>query len=141
MTEENSYVFTILLKQIWGKNIAADEVVVLNEYKDRSIHHKESVEKFGDIGWINNNLAQLESFPKEMIRQKIKARMAKPGNAGGPGSPADKNYLIATTSPTHIKVHKYWRYAFLILFILTKILLAILIYIVSKYWKYIHTSF
>lgn len=45
------------------------------------------------------------------------------------------NYIPAyeiTTS--HIKVHKYWRIAFLVLFILSKIFLAFLIYYIIKFY-------
>lgn len=45
------------------------------------------------------------------------------------------NYIAAfEVSSDHIKVHKYWRIAFLVLFILSKIFLAFLIYYIIKFY-------
>lgn len=45
------------------------------------------------------------------------------------------NYIPAfEVSSSHIKVHKHWRIAFLVLFILSKIFLAFLIYYIIKFY-------
>jgi hypothetical protein len=44
-----------------------------------------------------------------------------------------KQYITAEVSSTHIRVHKYWRLAFLVVFILSKIFLGFLIYYIIKF--------
>jgi hypothetical protein len=44
-----------------------------------------------------------------------------------------KQYIAAEVSSTHIRVHKYWRLAFLVVFILSKIFLGFLIYYIIKF--------
>lgn len=148
--EESDDIFTLLLKQHWGKSITEEEIAVLNEYKERSPYHKELIENFGNAGWINNNLAHLDSFPKEVLRQRIKSVI----NTSGSGN-ADKNtekvfspytdsaehFAHATVSADKIKVHKNWKDVFLVMFILFKILLIYAIYITYKYYKCKHSSF
>jgi hypothetical protein len=44
-----------------------------------------------------------------------------------------KQYITAEVSSTHIRVHKYWRLAFLVVFILSKVFLGFLIYYIIKF--------
>lgn len=55
-----------------------------------------------------------------------------PGEGNGNANP---NYIAAhEVSSSHIKVHKHWRIAFLVLFILSKIFLVLLIYYIIKFY-------
>jgi len=51
------------------------------------------------------------------------------GNGGGPAH----DYIPIRENSTHIRVHKYWRIAFIIVFILSKLLLAAFIYYFIQY--------
>lgn len=44
-----------------------------------------------------------------------------------------RQYITAEVSSTHIRVHKYWRLAFLVVFILSKVFLGFLIYYIIKF--------
>lgn len=44
-----------------------------------------------------------------------------------------RQYITAEVSSTHIRVHKYWRLAFLVVFILSKVFLGLLIYYIIKF--------
>jgi hypothetical protein len=55
------------------------------------------------------------------------------GNDHG-ASAGETNYIPAATIPhTHIKVHKYWRWGFIAIFILGKLFLALAIYYYLQY--------
>lgn len=54
------------------------------------------------------------------------------GHKRNDGSSAE-DYIHVRDSSTHIRVHKYWRIAFIVIFILSKLLLAAFIYYFIQY--------
>ena len=76
-----------------------------------------------------------EEPPPPGVRERIQARIqdipavrpSKNGNARGHGEKGP-GYLHVETSSNHIRVHKAWRTLFIVIFILSKIFLALAIY-------------
>lgn len=76
---------------------------------------------------------QFTSFIEKMPVPRKDTREELPPGGGGPNNP---NYIPAyEVSSSHIRVHKYWRIAFLVLFILSKIFLAFLIYYIIRFYN------
>jgi hypothetical protein len=72
----------------------------------------------------------LQGLP--VLRRGIGAPPPREGNGNGHSK---TNYIPAfEVSSSHIKVHKHWRIAFLVLFIISKIFLAFLIYYIIKFY-------
>lgn len=88
---------------------------------------------------------QLELFalehsvpPPPGVREKILDRLRKvpavrpvdrqDRAGGGKGKDRSSEYISIEHSSTHIRVHKYWRLAFIVVFILSKIWLGLAIY-------------
>jgi hypothetical protein len=59
-------------------------------------------------------------------------RPARP-NEGGSGNKGGDEYLHVREKTSHIRVHKYWRIAFIVVFILSKVFLFGLIYYHLQY--------
>jgi hypothetical protein len=105
--------------------------------------HPELREALSDFGY------QLELFalenevpPPPGVREKILDRIRempvkrgyrRDGKSGRNGKDSSEEYIPVEHSSTHIKVHKYWRPAFIVIFILSKILLALAIYYFIQY--------
>jgi len=69
-----------------------------------------------------------------ILKKGIGAPPPNDGNGKGNGN-AGINYIPAfDITSSHIKVHKNWRIAFLVLFIVSKIFLAFLIYYIIKFY-------
>lgn len=84
---------------------------------------------------------QNEEPPPPGLFQKIQDRLPElpavkdrpPGNGSGHGGHSADDYIPVKESSTHIRVHKYWRIAFIVIFILSKLLLAAFIYYFIQY--------
>ncbi|MDR3712138.1 MAG: hypothetical protein P4L51_04940 [Puia sp.] len=66
------------------------------------------------------------------IRPPAKERQAGSQNGNGGGTP-EEFISIQAISSTHIKIHKHWKTAFITVFILSKIFLALAIYFFVEY--------
>jgi hypothetical protein len=81
-----------------------------------------------------------EEPPPPEVRERIRARIqdipavrpSKRGNGGHAGQRGTK-YLHVETSSNHIRVHKAWKTLFIVIFILSKIFLALAIYFFLEY--------
>ena len=81
-----------------------------------------------------------EEPPPPGVRERIQARIqdlpavrpSKHGN-GRRHERKDPGYLHVQTSSNHIRVHKAWRTLFVVIFILSKIFLALAIYFFLEY--------
>ena len=81
-----------------------------------------------------------EEPPPPEVRERIRARIqdipavrpSKRGNGGHAGQ-RGTNYLHVETSSNHIRVHKAWKTLFIVIFILSKIFLALAIYFFLEY--------
>lgn len=77
---------------------------------------------------------QHEEPPPPGIFQKIQDKVRElpvlrdPERSGRRAGGKDPGYIHVKESSTHIRVHKYWRIAFIAIFILSKLLLAAFIY-------------
>ncbi len=81
-----------------------------------------------------------EEPPPPGLREKIEARIRETpavrrgnggnGNGHGKGAP---NYLQVETSSNHMRVHKAWKTVLIVIFILSKIFLALAIYYFVEY--------
>jgi hypothetical protein len=76
---------------------------------------------------------RFEDFLKGLpVKRRSYQEDAPPTNGNGHQK---VNYITAhEVSSSHIKVHKYWRPAVLALFVVSKIILALLIYYMIKYY-------
>jgi hypothetical protein len=81
-----------------------------------------------------------EEPPPPEVRERIKARIrdipAVRPSRGGNGRNREQrgtNYLHVETSSNHIRVHKAWKTLFIVIFILSKIFLALAIYFYLEY--------
>jgi hypothetical protein len=81
-----------------------------------------------------------EELPPPEVRERIRARIqdipavrpSKRGHGGHAGQRGTK-YLDVETSSNHIRVHKAWKTLFIVIFILSKIFLALAIYFFLEY--------
>ena len=81
-----------------------------------------------------------EEPPPPEVRERIRARIqdipamrpSKRGNGGHTDQRGTK-YLHVETSSNHIRVHKAWKTLFIVIFILSKIFLALAIYYYLEY--------
>ena len=81
-----------------------------------------------------------EEPPPPGLREKIEAKIRETpavrrgngGNGNGHGKGAS-NYLHVETSSNHIRVHKAWKTVLIVIFILSKIFLALAIYYFVEY--------
>ena len=81
-----------------------------------------------------------EEPPPPEVRERIRARIqdipavrpSKRGN-GGHADQRGTKYLHVETSSNHIRVHKAWKTLFIVVFILSKIFLALAIYYYLEY--------
>jgi hypothetical protein len=77
---------------------------------------------------------QHEEPPPPGLFQKIADRIRElpavrdPEETNGRHVKQDGDYIHVKENSTHIRVHKYWRIAFIVIFILSKLLLAAFIY-------------
>ena len=75
------------------------------------------------------------SFSKIQDRWRDLPVVKSPVRSSGKGSNSKKEseYVPVRESSTHIRVHKYWRIAFIVVFILSKLLLFGFIYFLLQY--------
>jgi hypothetical protein len=81
-----------------------------------------------------------EEPPPPEVRERIRARIqdipamrpSKRGNTRHDGQRGER-YLHVETSSNHIRVHKAWKTLFIVVFILSKIFLALAIYYYLEY--------
>ncbi|MBN9380749.1 MAG: hypothetical protein J0H74_08295 [Chitinophagaceae bacterium] len=84
---------------------------------------------------------QHEEPPPPGLFQKIQDRVRDlpavkdqpSGHGERRGGRSDDDYIHVKENSTHIRVHKYWRIAFIVIFILSKLLLAAFIYYFIQY--------
>ena len=78
----------------------------------------------GALSKIQDRLREAPSIIRPVIR---------PEHSGGTAIKQRTEYINVTGSSTHIRVHKYWRWAFISFVILCKILLVAAIYYFIQY--------
>ncbi len=82
----------------------------------------------------------MRSLRRRKVRERIRARIqdipavqpSKRGN-GGHADQRGTKYLHVETSSNHIRVHKAWKTLFIVIFILSKVFLALAIYYFLEY--------
>ena len=81
-----------------------------------------------------------EEPPPPEVRERIQARIrdipaVRPSRRGNGRNREQRgaNYLHVETSSNHIRVHKAWKTLFIVIFILSKIFLALAIYFFLEY--------
>ena len=121
----------------------------ISEFEQLLPHYPELKEALSDFEY-NLELFAIdhEITPPPGTREKIEARLretpairrtvriggSKRGAGSGDGSGGEPDYLrVEASRSDQIKVHKYWRTVFVIIFILSKILLALSIYYFLEY--------
>jgi len=63
----------------------------------------------------------------------VRERPSGDGARARKGGRSEDDYIHVKENSTHIRVHKYWRIAFIVVFILSKLLLAAFIYYFIQY--------
>ena len=70
---------------------------------------------------------------QDRVRELPEVRKPPPPGSNGRAAKREDDYLYVKENSTHIRVHKYWRIAFICIFILSKILLIGFLYFFLAY--------
>ncbi|MBN9380594.1 MAG: hypothetical protein J0H74_07520 [Chitinophagaceae bacterium] len=131
MKEESNHILSLILRQAWDMSNTDEEVSQLNTWQRQSPYHMILTERFADLGWINGNLTYIHDFPKELVRQRIMTAIDEQHK--DKQTTSNETFYPVSNKSITLRVHKYWRTAFIAIFILSKILLVLSVYLFIKY--------